>query len=215
MTGGTSNLPPFAAMAIPSFTNVRKGVAAGRAVFRRQQRLRFHGSLFYGGKIADNLGAFAQGTYDNAPDTIHWDNTDIRYAKPTELLGREAVFGVSLNNNPTVNDVWNSTPAWGYPYLASELAPTPVAHPLIENNLAQQVIGVVPYIYWNRLVYAEFGGYQTLAPWPSPRSASTRRDQCHSGTRTLLAARHRAGLGTEHLGIRHLRDGGLPDTRQD
>jgi len=32
-----------------------------------------------------------------------------------ELAGREAVFGISANNNPTVNDVWNSTPAWGYP----------------------------------------------------------------------------------------------------
>src|SRR6516225_12408074 len=28
-TGGTSNLPPIAAMAIPTFTNVRKGVDGG------------------------------------------------------------------------------------------------------------------------------------------------------------------------------------------
>jgi hypothetical protein len=81
------------------------------------------------------------------------------------LFGREAVFGTSLNNNPTVNDVWNSTPAWGYPYLASELAPTPAARTLIEGNLAQQVIGLNPYIFWNRLVYAEVGGYRTLSPW--------------------------------------------------
>jgi hypothetical protein len=71
---------------------------------------------------------------------------------------------VSANNNPTVNDVWNSTPAWGYPYLASELAPSPGAMTLIEGTFAQQVIGLNPYIYWNRLVYAEVGGYRTLSP---------------------------------------------------
>jgi hypothetical protein len=72
---------------------------------------------------------------------------------------------VSLNNNPTVNDVWNSTPAWGYPYLASSLTPSPAAHTLIEGGLAQQVLGLNPYLYWNRLVYAEIGAYRTLGPW--------------------------------------------------
>ena len=166
-TGGTSNLPPFAAMAIPSFTHTAAGQPGGAApYFGANNNIAFTGSLFYGGKIADNLGAFIQGTYDENTRDFHWDNTDIRLAKPTELLGHETIFGASLNNNPTVSDVWNSTPAWGYPYVSSELAPTPVAHPLIENNLAQQVVGVVPYIYWNRLVYAEVGGYQTLGPSP-------------------------------------------------
>ena len=31
--------------------------------------------------------------------------------------------------------------------------------------MAQQVLGVSPYIYWNRLIYAEAGGYRTLGPW--------------------------------------------------
>lgn len=163
-TGGTSNLPPFAAMAIPSFTHTAAGQPGGAAqYFGPNNNVGFTGSLFYGGKIADNLGAFIQGTYDQVRRNFNWDNTDIRFAKPTELLGNETIFGASLNNNPTVNDVWNSTPAWGYPYVASELAPTPVAHPLIEGGLAQQVAGLNPYIYWNQLVYAEVGGYQTLS----------------------------------------------------
>ncbi len=166
-TGGASNLPPFAAMAIPSFTHTAAGQPGGAApYFGANNNVAFTGSLFYGGKIADNLGAFIQGTYDQNTRDFHWDNTDIRLAKPTELLGYETIFGTSLNNNPTVSDVWNSTPAWSFPYVSSELAPTPAAHPLIENNLAQQVVGLVPYIYWNRLVYAEVGGYQTLAPAP-------------------------------------------------
>jgi hypothetical protein len=163
-TGGTSNLPPFAAMAIPSFTHTAAGQPGGAApFFGPNNNIGFTGSLFYGGKIAENLGAFIQGTYDQVRRNFSWDNTDIRLAKPTELLGHETVLGLSLNNNPTVNDVWNTTPAWGYPYISSELAPTPVARPLIEGGLAQQVVGLNPYIYWNRLVYAELGGYQTLA----------------------------------------------------
>ena len=90
---------------------------------------------------------------------------DIRYANTGQLSGTELVYGTSLNNNPTVNDVWNSTPAWGYPYVASQVAPTPAATTLVEGPLAQQVLGLNPYIYWNRLVYAEIGGYRTLSPW--------------------------------------------------
>lgn len=164
-TGGTSNLPPFAAMAIPSFTHTAAGQPGGAApYFGANNNIGFTGSLFYGGKIAENLGAFIQGTYDEVRRNFNWDNTDIRLAKVAELLGHETLFGASLNNNPTVNDVWNSTPAWSFPYVSSELAPTPVAHPLIEGGLAQQVVGLNPYVYWNRLVYAEIGAYQTLGP---------------------------------------------------
>ena len=35
----------------------------------------------------------------------------------------ELILGVTLNNNPTVQDVWNTTPAWGFPYAASSVAP--------------------------------------------------------------------------------------------
>lgn len=166
-TGGTlQGVPPLAMMMIPSFTHTAKDQPGGAAPgFGPNDNFAFTGSLFYGGRILDHLGAFAQLTYDQVPNTLHWDNTDIRYANTGALFGRELVYGVSLNNNPTVNDVWNSTPAWGYPYFASELAPTPAARTLIEGGLAQQVLGLNPYIYWNRLIYAEFGGYRTLGPW--------------------------------------------------
>src|SRR5215472_10385540 len=82
-TGGTSNLPPIAAMAIPTFTNVRKGVDGGlMSGFGYNNDFAFTGSLFYGGKIFDGLGTFAQVTYDNVPNRIHWDNIDLRYARP-------------------------------------------------------------------------------------------------------------------------------------
>ena len=88
-TGGTSNLPPIAAMAIPTFTNVRKGVDGGLVPgFGYNNDFAFTGSLFYGGKIFDGLGSFAQVTYDNVPNTIHWDNIDLRYAiRPRRSTG--------------------------------------------------------------------------------------------------------------------------------
>jgi hypothetical protein len=165
-TGGNLNWPPLAMMTLPSFTHVAQSQPGGLAPgFGDNNDFAFTGSLFYGGKIFDHVGAFIQGTYDQVPNDIHWDNTDVRYANTSELAGKELVFGTSLNNNPTVNDVWNSTPAWGYPYVASPLAPTPAASTLVEGLLAQQVLGLNPYIYWNRLMYAEVGGYRTLSPW--------------------------------------------------
>jgi hypothetical protein len=165
-SGGTTDLPAIAGMAIPTFTHTSTGQPGGATPhFGPNDNFAFTGSLFYGGKILDHLGAFVQGTYDEVPRTFHWDNTDIRYANTAALADQELVYGVSLNNNPTVNDVWNSTPAWGYPYLASSLTPSPAAHTLIEGGLAQQVLGLNPYLYWNRLVYAEIGAYRTLGPW--------------------------------------------------
>ena len=165
-TGGTSTLPPIAVMAISNFTHVAQSQPGGLAPgFGDNNDVAFTGSLFYGGKILDHVGAFLQGTYDQVPNAIHWDNADVRFANTGQLSSKELVYGVSFNNNPTVNDVWNSTPAWGYPYIASQLAPTPAATTLIEGALAQQVLGLNPYIYWNRLVYAEVGGYRTLSPW--------------------------------------------------
>src|SRR6516165_4939378 len=68
-TGGTSDLPPIAAMAIPTFTNVRKGIDGGLVPgFGFNNDFAFTGSLFYGGKIFDGLGSFAQVTYDNVPN---------------------------------------------------------------------------------------------------------------------------------------------------
>lgn len=165
-TGGTLDVPPIAAMAVGTFTHTRADQVGGAAPgFGPNDNFAFTGSLFYGGKIFDHVGAFIQGTYDQVGNFFHWDNTDIRYANVANPYGTELVYGVSVNNNPTVEDVWNTTPAWGYPYISSELAPTPAAHTLIESTFAQQVVGVTPYIYWNRLIYAEIGAYRTLGPW--------------------------------------------------
>jgi hypothetical protein len=162
--GGEAGLPRLSGMVIPTFTHTDTGEPGNTAHYGPNNNFDIAtASLFYGGAIAPNLGAFAQLTYDDGPRQLHWDNTDIRYARATTLFDREVVFGASLNNNPTVTDVWNTTPAWGYPYESSQLALTPAAGTLI-GGFAQQVVGVTSYAYVNRFYYAELGFYRTFSP---------------------------------------------------
>ena len=118
-------------------------------------------SLFYGGRLLSNVGMFAQATYSDPDKALSWDNLDVRFADNTTVKGKSLVYGVSINNNPTVQDVWQTTPAWRFPYLASGIAPTPDASPYIEN-LAQTVGGAGAYALWNDWVYAELSGYTSL-----------------------------------------------------
>lgn len=122
-------------------------------------------SLFYAGKIADNLGAFIQLTYDGVADHFGIDNTDIRYARHFSL-GSDSnpsphtlIVGVTVNNNPTVQDVWNTTPAWGFPYAGSNTAPGPIASTKIDGGIGQSAAGVGVYAWFDSSIYAEFSLY--------------------------------------------------------
>ena len=118
--------------------------------------------LFVAGRMSEHVGAFAQFTYGGEARHFHWDNTDIRYARSFTLGGQGVVAGISLNNNPTVQDLWNSTPGWGFPYIASGLGPTPNASPLI-GALAQTVAGATAYAMIDDRLYLELGGYRGLS----------------------------------------------------
>jgi hypothetical protein len=118
-------------------------------------------SIFYGGRIFDKIGGFVQGTFDGAAKETFLDNTDIRYANSLTVLDKNLTFGFTINNNPTVQDVWNSTPAWGFPFASSNVVPTPAAGTIIEGTLAQQVGGIGAYAFWNNLLYLEGAVYRT------------------------------------------------------
>ncbi len=110
-------------------------------------------SLFLAGKWAEHIGSFAQVTYDSQGDHFSWDNTDVRFANSTKLFGKPLSYGVTFNNNPTVEDLWNSTPAWGFPFTSSNVAPGPSAGALINGGLAQDVAGIGAYTMWNEHIY--------------------------------------------------------------
>lgn len=121
-------------------------------------------SLFYAGKAPMGFGVFAQGTYGGVARKISLDNVDVRRAGDFTVLGQDVVAGLDFNNNPTVEDVWNSTPAWGFPYNGSELAPRPNASTMIDGALAHGVVGVGGYALLNNTLYVEATAYTPLAP---------------------------------------------------
>src|ERR1700726_2510870 len=120
-------------------------------------------SLFVGSRISEHIGMLGQATYSGERRHFNWDNTDIRYARPLTLFGTDAVVGISVNNNPTVQDLWNSTPAWAYPYITSPLVPGASASPIISGGLAQLVLGAPAYTMIHDHVYLEAGAYPGLS----------------------------------------------------
>ena len=114
--------------------------------------------FYYGGKITDQSGALIQYNYNGIERKWGMEMFDARYAGTT-TIGKELIYGVTLNNNPTVSDIYNSTPAWSFPHTDS--AALMPASTLVDMTLASQVGGLGAYGLWNNLVYAEFALYRT------------------------------------------------------
>jgi hypothetical protein len=112
-------------------------------------------SLFIAGEWSTHVGSFVQFTYDAQDDHFSWDNTDIRYANSGKVLGKDLLYGVTMNNNPTLEDVWNSTPAFGFPFISNDFAPNPAAAALVNGSLAQDVAGVGAYGMWDNHFYLD------------------------------------------------------------
>ncbi len=141
---------PLSAMLDASYTAIRTAEPdAKRSSFQVPQDI----SLFLAGGWSSHIGSFLQITYNAQDDHFSIDNTDIRFADKTTLGGKELVWGLTLNNNPTVEDLWNTTPAWGFPWIGSDWAPAPTAAPLLAGALAQDVGGLGAYAMWNEHLY--------------------------------------------------------------
>jgi hypothetical protein len=205
--------PPLAGMLQLSFTHINKDLPRGSIEDNWATHvtssdnnivgLPQQASLFYGGKIYDHFGALVQGTFDGASNTFFLDNTDLRYANNTTLGGKNLIWGLQINNNPTVQDVWNTTPAWGFPYASSSVAPAPAAGTVIDGALAQQVGGLGAYAYWNNLIYGEVTVYRTAANGlTEPLGAGTKTDTVVDGAVPYwrLALQHQWGKHSLELG---------------
>src|SRR2546427_2473983 len=149
---------PVSLMFQTSYTSTKKalpGTQNGTVLFPDQL------SIFTGGEITPHVGGFLQVTFDPQSGQLGVDNADFRFATHGTVLSKRATFGLSVNNNPTVQDAWNSTPAWGFPYGSSAVAPAPGPATLIPGTLAQQVAGLTAYAMWNDRVYGEVGAYRS------------------------------------------------------
>lgn len=173
-TIGKRQALPIAAMVQVGDTHVSSNKDdQGNAIVPKTDQLALSAaSVFLAGKVNDNLGAFIQWTYNNlnvndAGNTVGHsgsDNTDIRAVGRVENADKTDmrwIYGFTLHNNPTVQDVWNSTPAFGYPFTVPPNGIGPTAGTLIDGALAQQVAGMGGYVFWNRTLYAEFSDYRT------------------------------------------------------
>ena len=130
-------------------------------------------SLFLAGAISDHVGSFIQVTYDAQGDHFSWDNTDVRYANRTNFAGKDLVYGATFNNNPTVEDLWHSTPAWGFPWVGPNQTPTPMAGTLVDGGLAQDVGGLGAYAMWDNHLYGAATIYRSVhIGGPEPNSGA-------------------------------------------
>lgn len=84
---------------------------------------------------------------------------DIRYADSASAGGRNLLFGISVHNSPIVQDVWNTSPMWGFPHL-EDAGITPMVTPLLDMALVNQVGGVSFYGFYDSQYYGEVGFYR-------------------------------------------------------
>jgi len=166
-------VPPISMMAIVGFTHTQAPLPPPTDPFKANDNVILSPfSAFWGGAITDDIGAFAQVTYTGPPaggfadpfgHTWTWDNTDVRFAKTATVGPFDFIYGITANNNPTVQDVWNTTPAWSFPYAASTIAPTPSTKTIIEGAFAAHVGGAGAYAFINDMLYLEASAYKTLS----------------------------------------------------
>ncbi len=112
--------------------------------------------VYYAGRITPHLGTFLQLTYDSE-EGISMDMSDIRY---TGTTGKH-VWGVDINNGPTFEDLWNSTPGYGWPYVENSTGVDPLMPFLASEEIMTNVVGIGAYDYWDNKVYGYLGVYQS------------------------------------------------------
>ena len=173
--GRKTYVPPISMMTIVGFTNTEMALPPPTAPFTGNNNTVVSPvSFFWGGAITDHIGAFAQLTYNGPPPggfggdpyghTWSWDNTDIRYADSTKAGNLDVTYGITANNNPTVQDPWNTTPAWAFPYAVSTIANTPAAGTIVNGAFAAHVGSVGAYAYVDDTLFLEVSAYRTFKP---------------------------------------------------
>ncbi len=119
-------------------------------------------NLWFAGRISDHIGSYTQMTYNVEGNHFGFDNSDFfRYSRQTNLAGKNLVWGIDSNNNPTFEDLWNSTPAYGFPYANPDQNIGPIATTLIDGTLGGDVLGLGAYAMWNDHLYGDVTLYRT------------------------------------------------------
>jgi hypothetical protein len=158
----TQSTIPLSADLLTSLTNTSKAEPAAPRFADNNNLAIDDIDVYIAGRIADHIGAFAQVSYDGIARHTSWGVFDARYAQDFMLGHTPTILGVSLNNFPTVQDPWNSTYAWQFPFPATRLANEPAAFQQIAA-FATQTLGLTAYALIDNLIYVEAGGYRKLS----------------------------------------------------
>ncbi|HKJ21872.1 MAG TPA: hypothetical protein VKA13_02185, partial [Gammaproteobacteria bacterium] len=157
-----NEIPPLSAMLQVGATMQSKAVPGERGTDVQFPQVL---SFYFAGEINPRMGSFVQISMDEPGGGFGFDMADIRHTfKPTTLGGKSLTYGISLNNGPGMDDLWNGTPAWTFPYQSSKTAPTPGAEPAINMMLMDSgVAGLSAYAMYDNHWYANVGGYHSTA----------------------------------------------------
>jgi hypothetical protein len=158
-------------------------------------------SIFLAGGFASHFGGLAQVTYTHSDDHFGMDNTDLRYANQGKLGGKDWAYGITLNNNPTVEDVWNSTPAWGFPWISSSSGVDPIASPIILGALGQDVAGIGGYSMWNNHLYTDVSVYRSEHAGAATPVSGTSQTYNISGVAPYWRAAWQQTWGSNYLEV--------------
>jgi len=174
-TGGEFPFPPYPPIAVmvqSGFTHLKADAAQAPGgdfgSLNNWTDLDQQISVFWGGRITDHLGAFVQTTrtYDGGGAVFGWDNTDVRYADSASAAGHDVIWGLDFNNNPTVQDPWNTTSAWSWPFITSAFQPGPYAKTLFDGPFGGllgpgNTLSAGGYVFVDDSYYAELSLYKT------------------------------------------------------
>ncbi len=156
-----ANLPVSAILQITRTSTASTSGADAEMLPRDRQTIAQTAGVYYAGRITERTGAMVQYGRDGIERRWGVEMADIRFADSTTIAGgRDLLFGVTLNNAPTLTDVWNSTPMWSFPHVDSA-GVMPAASTMLDMQLNSQVGGVTAYALFDNLVYAEAGFYRS------------------------------------------------------
>jgi hypothetical protein len=123
-------------------------------------------SIMYAGAISDHFGAWLQMTYLQNTGSLGIDNNDVRYSDHT--ANNDWVWGVTLNNNPSFQDVWNTGEAYGIPYFPVQSlysATQPLGNTGMRAPIFTQFPGLAAglgaYVWYKDSIYLELSEYHS------------------------------------------------------
>ena len=164
-TDGQAGKLPLSGMLVASMTHTRQTQDPAPDFLKGNNNLTLdEASLFLAGRWSEHVGSFVQVTHDGIAHSDALDQTDVRWATPLTLAGRDSIVGVSLNNNPGVQDPFHTMPVWSAPFVSSPSGfGTGDAGTLLDEGLAGRVLGLNAYTMFGKNVYAELGSYRSMS----------------------------------------------------